>query len=160
MAKHYTLTNGTELFFVERGQSNDDVTKICAVSFSPGNAQREKIDITTLCETAIRQTVDGLKGEGECSFTVIFTHDDANQKKLIQAANSGKIFEFRIGSSGSKDAPTYENGSDTWTLPRTRGWWKFTGEIAGVDWSEFAVNGVVQATIRINLREDFEVVYQ
>ena len=160
MAKTYTLTSGTELFFIERGQSNDDVTKICAVSFSPGSAQREKIDITTLCETDIRQTVDGLKGEGECSFTVVFTHDSADQKKLIEAAGNGKIYEFRVGSSAGKDAPTYENGTQAWTLPRTRGWWKFAGEIAGVDWSEFAVNGVVQATIRINLREDFKAIYQ
>ena len=160
MAKTYTLTSGTELFFIERGQSNNDVTKICAVSFSPGSAQREKIDITTLCETDIRQTVDGLKGEGECSFTVVFTHDSADQKKLIEAAGNGKIYEFRVGSSAGKDAPTYENGTQAWALPRTRGWWKFAGEIAGVDWSEFAVNGVVQATIRINLREDFKAVYQ
>lgn len=160
MAKNYTLTNGTELFFIERDQGKDDVTRICAVQFSPGSAQREKIDITTLCETEIRQTVDGLKGEGECSFTVLFTHDSAEQKALIEAANNGKIYEFRVGNSASKEPPTYAHGAKKWTLPRTRGWWKFAGEIAGVDWSEFAVNGAVQATIRINLREDFKVVYQ
>lgn len=160
MAKHYTLTNGTELFYIERDQNKDDVTKICAVQFSPGSAQREKIDITTLCETDIRQTVDGLKGEGECSFTVLFTHDSTDLKKLIEAAGNGKIYEFRVGNSASKDVPTYANGTKAWTLPRTRGWWKFAGEIAGVDWSEFAVNGVVQVTIRINLREDFKPVYQ
>ena len=160
MAKNAQLTSGTEIFFIERGQSGDEIIKICAESFTPGSAQREKIDVTTLCETEVRQFVSGLKGESQSSFSVFFTHESAEQRKLIEAVNNGKIYEFRLGDSSSRDAPSYDSAGGTWTLPRTRGWFKFAGEISDIEWGEIAPNNVMRATIHINIREDYKPIYQ
>ena len=147
MAKTAQLTCGTEIFFIERGQSGDEIIKICAESFTPGSAQREKIDVTTLCETEVRQFVSGLKGESQSSFSVFFTHESTEQRKLIEAVNS-------------RDAPSYDSVGGTWTLPRTRGWFKFAGEISDIEWGEIAPNNVMRATIHINIREDYKPIYQ
>lgn len=134
-------TQGTQLFTVIDGQV---VKFICVKKIGYGQDSFGKIDITCL-DADSKQYVRGMRDPGEGSVEINYDDENTSHERLLEAAKSGEILDWYVGSGHSKDAPTYEAvaGID---LPQTRSWNSFKAYINDTAPNDVEVDSVESYT--------------
>lgn len=142
-------TQGTNLWYVD-----PDVGTVievgCPTSIDPGSGTPDKIEVTCINERKVKQYVSGLEDTSEAKIGINFDPKNASHKGLYDESVKDVLsqLDFVIGCSDGTDAPTYDGSSKTWTMPNTRSWLKFSGEISAFTFS-FDKNDVVKSEITI-----------
>lgn len=125
-------TQGSELYVI--GPSKEDPTKLVSIKIggvtdvSMPEPSRNKVDITTLDETDVEVSMPGLLASSEMTVTNNYLDDDPGQIYVESMEGSEINLTFVVGFSKGKGIKPVVSG-DSYTLPNTRGWCRFIGEL-------------------------------
>lgn len=139
-----TKTQGTQVFALI---GEKIVRFVCPQNFKFGQDSFGKIDITCL-DAETKQYMRGLRDPGEAGMGI--NHDDKNasHEELIALAESGESVNWYVGTSHSKEEPTYvaptdENETGV-TLPKTRAWFHFKAYMNDTPPSDIETDSVLK----------------
>lgn len=126
-------TQGSELYLI--GPSLTDPSKLevikvgGVIDISMPEPSRNEIDVTDFDEVDIEQSLKGLMSSSEISITCNYQDEDPGQIYVEEMEDSEEELVFVIGFSKGKGIVPVISG-DGFTLPNTRGWCQFKGELS------------------------------
>lgn len=126
-------TQGSELYVI--GPDAEDPSQLVCIKIQGVSdigmpePTRNKVDSTTLDETEIETSIPGLLSSAEMTITCNYLDDDPGQMYLEQMEDSEVLLTFAIGFSKGKGIKP-EVTADSFTLPNSRGWCRFSGEVS------------------------------
>ena len=141
-------TQGTSLFML--APSATAITKIGGITgFNPGGSPASQIPTTTL-DDFDETSLKGLRTPGQATGTVQADPRKAEHVKLYELSqdDSESQCTFYVGWSDGTEAPAYDAGTSTVTLPTTRTWFIFDGYVADFP-MDFQGNAVVTTQLAI-----------
>ena len=143
------LTKGTQLYFLD--PSDDSVNEITGVvTFNPGGAPADQIDITTLTSDA-KEFMRGMRTPGAATIEVNADPDNASHVRLHELFCDDTIASvaFAVGWSDGTVEPTKDSadgGFNKTAIARTM--YYFDGYVSDFPF-DFGVNSVVKSSISI-----------
>jgi len=145
-------TQGTQLYFLD--EENSAILKVANTTSIDGiDSPNDQIETTPL-EGDDREYLSGLATPGQASFGVNTNFDEAeteNHYRLYELKQAGVQLQWYLGWGDGKDiVPTYDSGTSAVTLPTTRTWLAFKGNLQNFPFS-FALNDVVKSACTIQL---------
>lgn len=125
-------TQGSEFYVI--GPSLEKPSELVCIKIggvidaSIPEPSRNEFDITDWDEINIEQTMKGLMSSSELSVTCNYQDEDEGQVYVEAMEDSEEELDFIIGFSKGRGI-TPEITGDSFTLPNTRGWFYFKGEL-------------------------------
>lgn len=122
----------------------------CPTSIDPGSGSPDKIDVTCLNQTKVKQYVAGLEDTSEAKIGINADPSDPSHIALYAEYEKSprSNLKFVIGWADGTTKPTFKAATKEWTLPNSRTWFGFDGEIATFPFN-FEANSVVKTEITI-----------
>lgn len=141
-------TQGTQLYTVDP-TDNTLIKILCVITVDNISGSKSEIDITPLEEVDSKQSINGLEEPTDIPVTINFDPADPKHVRLYELYEANEKLPWWVGwSDGFDQDPTIDDITGDATLPPTRTWINFTGEIKTFPFN-FAANSVVQTPIAI-----------
>ncbi len=141
-------TQGTQLYTVDPAD-NTLIKILCVINIDNISGSKSEIDITPLEEVDSKQSINGLEEPTDVPVTVNFDPTDPKHVRLFELYENNEKLPWYVGWSDGFDIdPTVDGVTGDVTLPATRTWINFNGEIKTFPFN-FGANTVVQTPIAI-----------
>ena len=128
------LAQGTEIFFIDPKTPTKIVKVTCPTNIDAGTPSVDEHDVTTLCSNS-KEKFLGLTDWGSLTLTLQYDEADDSHWELELLAQElpKQNIQFVIGQPqpnkalDNQDQPSVLSGK--FSLPNTRGWREFTGQV-------------------------------
>jgi hypothetical protein len=142
-------TQGTELYFISRANSDPEVVKVaCPTGISGLGGPADQLDDTCLDGTE-RTFKRGLGNPGQVSVPINFIPSSASHQALIALQTSGENVDWLIGLSDGTAAPTLDSDGLFVAPPSpTRTSIGFNAYVSDFN-IDIATNEIVRATLTL-----------
>lgn len=145
-------TKGTQLYFLDPVALA--ILKVANTTTIDGIDNPSSQIETTPLEADAREYESGLEEPGTATFGVNTNFDEeeaTNHDRLFELKQSGEQIQWYLGWGDGKDiVPTYDSELETVTLPTTRTWLVFKGNLQSFPFA-FALNDVVKSNCGIQV---------
>ena len=157
------LTQGTELYFLNPGDSSEGetVTKlVCPTAITGLNSPRDQIEVTCL-DSLEAEYLPGLSRPGAATITIQFDPDEPSHRRILELKQDPDVQNiwWSIGFSDGTGIPPTSGDSSGFVVPTTRTFLSFEAYLTDVPF-DLALNSVVTSTIGLQVSGEKTISYK